>query len=70
MAMTLKHYQETAQIIKDERESWDLPSVDEGMRSAVMAATLIMATKLANMFALDNPRFDRGQFYRACGFDE
>ena len=28
-----------------------------------------LATELAQYFASDNPRFDRGRFFKACGVD-
>lgn len=68
MVMSRKHYREVAEIIKAERDAWQI--LEPNMRSAVMTSTFIMATKLATMFALDNPLFDRSKFYQACGFDE
>jgi len=68
MAMTRKHYREVAEIIRAEREAAGF--FTEDMMSAVLVSTFVMAGKLAVMFAHDNPYFDRGRFFEACGFDK
>jgi len=68
MAMTRKHYQAFAQIIKDEREALKL--LDPNMVAVANVSTFIMANKMATIFAHDNPQFDRERFFKACGFDK
>jgi hypothetical protein len=63
VAMSRKHYQETAAIISAERAVWDhTPQVQTALRE--------VAGELAAMFKRDNSRFDRSKFMEAAGFGE
>ena len=53
--MTRQHYIKVAEIIKA------FPSGSTGCSQAKFAE------EFAEMFEADNPRFDRGKFYIACG---
>ena len=55
--LTRKVFEEQAAIIKKH-----LPKVGRDF-------SYDMATDLADYFASDNPRFDRGRFFEACGVD-
>lgn len=57
MAMTKKHYEMVAKILK--RENTRVGG-DDGMIESI-------ATLLAIEFKLDNPNFDRTKFLKACG---
>lgn len=57
MALTRKHYQDTADAV---RAALDYNTVPDAM------ATLI--ERMADTFAADNPRFDRHRFYAACHY--
>lgn len=61
---TRKHFEKTAAILAGER-ALAQNSGNEGARLAVASITF----SLADMFAQDNPRFDRAAFYRAAGMD-
>ncbi len=52
--MTRKHFKELARILKD-----------------TDTATLnpVLIREIANFCYNENPRFDRGRFYDACGID-
>lgn len=62
MAMSKKHYVKTAAILAGER-AIVTHALDESARIAISAITY----SLADMFAQDNPRFDRATFYAAAG---
>jgi len=53
--LSRKHYQAVGEI---------LSHFPEGSPTASMSK---MAESFADMFARDNPRFDRARFYEACG---
>jgi hypothetical protein len=59
MAMSRKHYQEAAEIIKAEMGR------TETEREKLMLREI--AHDFASMFACDNGRFDRDRFLRAAG---
>jgi len=55
--MTRKDYEAFAAIVKDLNEfRFD-------------TAMVLVAAKMATVFAADNERFDAGRFYAACGID-
>lgn len=58
--MTRKDYEKMATVIRSHRKD------DDGTSSAVIAS---IAIDLAQVFATDNPRFDRARFFGACGLD-
>lgn len=58
MAMSRKHYEQIAAEIAEARNL----RIDTGERVAID----IVAARLANVFAADNPRFDRGRFLAAA----
>lgn len=63
MAMTKKHFEEIAQIIKDNRITGAAAGFDEGYDAAVQT----IADALTVMFEADNPRFDSARFLTAAG---
>lgn len=69
MALSKKRYEQFAQRIA---ETTITLSTDSTMHFAeVVRATRhveALAQRLAVDFALDNPRFDRERFLKACGF--
>lgn len=60
MAMSRKHYTETAAVITNVRE--DAKTVD--------GATRMLAEGLARMFKADNSNFNREKFMDACGLGD
>lgn len=58
MAMSRKHYQAFADILRDEMEYAET----EDIRTAIRTVT----NRLATVFADDNPRFDRAKFIRVA----
>lgn len=65
MAMSRKHYRETADIIKSVYQDYG-----DGKDPLFPLAMRAMAGRMATMFEIDNPRFDRDMFMEACGFPE
>ena len=59
MAMSKKHYEAVARVIREERESW------EG-NGQVQSALSYVTVGLALAFAKDNPAFDRNKFLEAA----
>ena len=57
---TKQHYEQIAQIVKDLKDKYN------GFPPIVQDE---LATKLADMFENDNPRFSRMRFYLACGLE-
>jgi hypothetical protein len=58
--MTRKDHQAIADAIKSEYEIYSgFASSDEALRNIIH--------RIANVFAADNPRFNRQHFYTACG---
>lgn len=58
--MSRKDYEQMASVIKRE--------VNQANHDAEVMVLERLAKHLAGVFALDNPRFDRVRFMRACGF--
>lgn len=56
MTMSRKHYEAVAESIR-------IATVDHGVSDSIRD----IGDDLANMFAEDNPRFDRQRFLDACG---
>lgn len=57
MAMTRKHYQAFADMFKRIKPISERPTWDN------------IVIEAADMFAKDNPRFDRNKFYEACRYN-
>lgn len=57
--MTKKHFEAVASAIRAEYEDTYGEPAEEAIRS--------IARKLADVFASENPRFDRARFLAACG---
>jgi hypothetical protein len=57
--MTRKHFEAIAQVIADERTNWEADP-------AVGSALTYLAEALADVFAEENPRFDRARFLKAA----
>lgn len=64
MAMTRKHYQEVADILHDVHLEYSAADSPDPLFHLAMRA---IAGRMAVMFTLDNPRFDREKFMEACG---
>lgn len=61
--MTRKHFEAMAALIRAEQEQpmyEDLSVCREAIRD--------VALRLSSQFNLENPRFDRERFMKACGF--
>lgn len=59
--MTRKHYIALAALIKDLGETLSMPD------QAADIAFADYVTDLSDLFAKDNPNFDRARFLTACG---
>lgn len=57
-----QHYEKVAELLKKERAS----TKDVNAQVALANVTV----RFADAFETDNPRFQRGRFYRAAGFYE
>jgi hypothetical protein len=64
-AFTRQHYIAIAKIIADARQAKSHTGVDIG--DGIDEACDTIAVALANMFAIDNPAFDKGRFLTAAG---
>lgn len=62
--MTRKDYEQVAGAIRRELDESGLLKGEQEYHRMQR-----LAQRLADMFAFDNPRFDRARFMRACGFD-
>lgn len=81
MALSKKHYEQFAQLFRNQIERINADTIypfpqqqtnDAATASAQKFAVdhlQNMAASMAAHFALDNPRFDRARFLRACGFE-
>lgn len=71
---TSKHYQVLADIIRDtwidamtKVDSDDtLEPLSDIDRSMIMEGVVLVAARLADNLAIDNPEFDRIRFFHAC----
>jgi hypothetical protein len=61
-AFTRRHYQQVAEALNEDRERFD---VDGAVRFGIESA----AKALCDVFAADNPRFDRDRFLAAVGVE-
>jgi hypothetical protein len=68
MAMSWKHYTETANVLKFALPSEHLSHTDTGAERA--QAVYEIAEGLADMFGDDNPSFNRARFLEACGLGD
>lgn len=64
--MTRKDYERTAAVIRERVERFRRSSHDTE-REYCTAAIATLADDMADMFAAENPRFDRERFLSACG---
>lgn len=67
MAMTRKHYQQTADNIGDVYREYSAADSPDPLFPLALKA---LAGRMAVMFALDNPRFDREKFMEACNLNK
>lgn len=56
---TRKHYEAVARMIHSER--------DDAQEQETRLVVDRIASRMADIFGNDNPRFDRDRFLRACG---
>lgn len=70
-----RHYEDVAKLLDsycgldyshDEEGNHKLPLV----RSPINITVRHIMLDFADLFAADNPKFDRGRFLRACGLEE
>jgi len=61
MSMSRKQYRDMAAVIKEVGD-YNLDSAE--------AALEAIASGLATVFVIDNPRFDRARFLEACGIEQ
>lgn len=59
--MTRKDYRRIARVIADTLASYKADN------ASPRATIYVLASTMAEELALDNPRFDRARFMRACG---
>lgn len=66
--MTKRHFEAVATIIARHRATADMHA-ERGHEGAETAQGVIanIARDMADLFADENPRFDRGRFLKACG---
>lgn len=62
-----RHYEAIATVIADMSHEAAVPGVRMLFSSS---ETVDLARRLADYFAIDNPRFQRDRFLRACGVAE
>lgn len=67
--MHQKHYRETAEIIRGKIETAIKMRPSPYAIGSYDTAEFI-AREMADIFRVDNPRFDRARFYAACGLEE
>lgn len=65
--MTRKHYVKLAESLRFARPDRGEESPAPNPHAAQWQADV---RAVADVLAADNGRFDRGRFYRACGFDQ
>lgn len=71
MALSRKNYEAVAAIVASvgpaPTHAGDSSPYVRGFGSGAASSQGIVADKLADYFASDNPRFDRARFLKACG---
>lgn len=65
MAMTRKHYQNTANTLKSVYQDYSVADSPDPLFHLAMKS---LAGRMAALFEVDNSRFDREKFMDACGF--
>lgn len=71
--MTKKDYEAIARVFSDMRASYfdgSRPHLSESERQCGAYAVKRSAVSMCDVFAADNPRFDRSRFLKACGVEE
>ena len=63
--MTRKDYVRFAAVIN----SLDCPYTGKRIKYGWNGAKFALAEKISDVFAADNPRFDRAKFLKACGVE-
>jgi hypothetical protein len=66
--MTKKDYIKFAEMFKEELYSLDSPPFGEPNYQAI-ASVSHLARQSADIFAEDNPNFNRSKFLKACGLE-
>lgn len=63
--MSKRHFEAVARVLRDALEHEQFADSRAGARVAES-----IARELADVFADENPRFDRARFLRACGVED
>lgn len=63
---TKKHYLKIAKVIREELQIVKNASLDVDRESNDEEAIFGVVVSLSNMFSVDNPKFDFGNFVKAC----
>lgn len=66
--MTKKDYERLAQLVRYTRQNIS-DEMPEDYLIGFKVATRIMAHNMCTALQLDNPRFDRERFLKACGIE-
>jgi hypothetical protein len=73
MALSKKHYEQFAQIVRQQYAHINQRNVEQTLTTSEWAAASDAlrrtAESMAVHFALDNPLFNRARFLAACGFE-
>lgn len=66
MAASTKLYNEVARIIERRQDVAGTDTTGDPFDAGYLAALHYVSVELADIFAADNPRFDRDRFLAAC----
>jgi hypothetical protein len=66
-AITRTHHKDVAKLIRREVEATKDNPAPHVAEDQILAKIDTIAEGLADLFAQDNPRFNRDLFYKACG---
>lgn len=67
--MTKKDYEAIAHAVYCEKEVSNNARWSTENTTFYRVGVYMLAQRIADIMERDNPRFDRGRFMRACGFD-
>jgi transposase len=67
--MSRKQYRDMAAVIQAERNVGHNDGLPTEIIIGIDLATRNIASGLATVFEIDNPRFDRDRFMEACGIE-